>query len=1339
MTFASVWPWALAAVIVLGAIILILLIVVLRKSAKASQFPDPNEPPAKETPPVKTEAPEVMPSIAGVFRRAARRMRATRQGDPHELPLALLIGGAGSRDSNLLASTGLDLPFGTPADAEVSLAYGRGFWLYDRGVVLDVAGDMIVSADGTRADDANWSRVLRRLQKIRPKRPADGIIITLSCESLLGAAANELARADLSMRMGKVHRRIAEVQQKLGFRVPAYILITGGESLTGFSSLCAALPPAARRQMLGWSNPYSTDTAYSGAWVEEAIEAVADRVRDLQMEVFTEGCKDPNSLLVLDEGVGSLGAPLRICLDQLFHATAYHDSAMLRGIYVCGKDGGEADAMTPANSTAFVADLLERKIFPEWCVATPTTWTVLSRNRSVLTAQWTAVILAILFTLGTSVATYRLHKDNRELLPFLKSTATHMEMCRTIPREQIADGDLQRWSLELLTGMAQINFEHYMVVFIPSSWFSGFDDRLESAIVESFEMVILDGLRLELEERARRLLDGSYMCSTPTLVAASEETQNTPRYSVDASPEFRDLSQLVTCFRQLEGYKRKFNDLSRTADMKDLGAVVQAAFGQDLPSEFYRKNELYRRSLRRAQYARFDPGRYRNDATTRAARLAHSLYDGMFQQNLFYLRLQELGSAIGSASTQWPAAGETERFADLVKRMNEIEAAATSPQMEWAFRPSFSLGRDFDRVLMEMEGSEFFGRNAAVTLRNDAATAWREYQRRIAGTTSPLTGPILALNHGRPMMQLSSDTLLLKSALETFLGQKFVTTPYAPRQVQVALLPGTRLSWTPATVAQAGEVVQAYDRFREKTFPLIPADLRVSVDQVARDRARAQMMDLLAQAQRFENVMPPSTLDAREEAIRNDVASFVATTKSLDGALDGLSRLSLIDDKRDVMLAMSAEGRRILAEIDALVEAEQPYRPRQNTFDWWNGDAPASPVAWGASDAPGVLVYLNTTRERVAYIARTYAHPLLAFLANDGLRPTPSARRWQAVLDDLRDYDAKKPGNAVALLEDYVAGPMAKIDLASCTSAQLPPGFVPGPSLFAVRLQELSSQLGNRCTGVAIERVAVRYREIEQYFNQRLAGRYPFDDAPPRAGELEADPNDLRGFFKLFDASQAMLRSIPVETSADPTFARARRFIDEVAAVRGFFATYLEKPEAGPAIDIEAMFRVLREREVYGDQIIDWTLEIGRDVVTNRETKARKLRWTYGEPVKLSLRWANHSPRIPVVSNDRPFITVRDRTVTYEYRNAWSLLTAVDQNLVAADDLPSFLDIEPFTLALRVPTQTDSKDEPPSDARVFMRLSVLDPKSAQPLLIPRFPTTAPRINSAAYATSEVRR
>ena len=111
------------------------------------------------------------------------------------------------------------------------------------------------------------------------------------------------------------------------------------------------------------------------------------------------------------------------------------------------------------------------------------------------------------------------------------------------------------------------------------------------------------------------------------------------------------------------------------------------------------------RALRNADYVRFDASRFRDEANLTAAKMAHGFYTSLFEQNLFYSRLRELGGAIGNAAMEWPSAGETGRFSELVSRMQEIETAAAMPQMEWAFRPTFSLGREFDRVVLDEQQS----------------------------------------------------------------------------------------------------------------------------------------------------------------------------------------------------------------------------------------------------------------------------------------------------------------------------------------------------------------------------------------------------------------------------------------------------------------------------------------------------------------------------------------------------------------------------------------------------------------------------------------------------------
>ncbi|HKR98069.1 MAG TPA: hypothetical protein VJU79_01015, partial [Candidatus Dormibacteraeota bacterium] len=569
---------------------------------------------------------------------------------------------------------------------------------------------------------------------------------------------------------------------------------------------------------------------------------------------------------------------------------------------------------------------------------------------------------------------------------------------------------------------------------------------------------------------------------------------------------------------------------------------------------------------------------------------------------------------------------------------------------------------------------------------------------------------------------------MLKTALESFLGQGFVTPSRFDRQIQTHLLAGQRLGWDPALLEQATAVYQAYDRFQSKTLSVFPPEMRGSIDQVARENAARQMITLIAEGQAFD-VVPPSVSATLEDDVRAGIARFQSEVGPVSDSLDALTKVRAMDGRRDLASAMTAEAYRLLVDVDRLLHEDEPYRPRHRSFDWWDGNAPPSPAAWDARDGTEVPVYLETTRNRVAVLARSYAQPLIAWFVKAGMADRGDTRglvtAWQGIIDDLRDYDAKKPGSSLAALEDYINQQMVKVTPANCVAASLPSGYRPNRRYFSVRLQELSRQLGERCVQIAVRDAGVKYAELARYFNARLAGRYPFADAPPARGEREADPEAVKGFYELFDSSQGVIRAVPSNAISDPAFAPARAFVSEMAAVRPLFAPYLDsqKPNAAPAVDVEASFRVLREREVDGDQIIGWTVTVGDQSVSNRDNK-KKLHWVPGRPVRIALRWASDAPRIPVLSQSERGASLQDRTLTYEYTNQWSLLTALEQHTATTE--PAFRDSEPVTLAFRVQMQPVGTNKPLDDAaRVFMRLALLAPDSAKPIELPKFPAVAP--------------
>jgi hypothetical protein len=103
--------------------------------------------------------------------------------------------------------------------------------------------------------------------------------------------------------------------------------------------------------------------------------------------------------------------------------------------------------------------------------------------------------------------------------------------------------------------------------------------------------------------------------------------------------------------------------------------------------------------------------------------------------------------------------------------------------------------------------------------------------------------------------------------------------------------------------------------------------------------------------------------------------------------------------------------------------------------------------------------------------------------------------------------------------------------------------------------------------------------------------------------------------------------------------------------------------------------------------------------------------------------------------------SVVDRTLTIEYANQWSLVTALSEHRATPDLLPEYADLQPVTLALSVLTQpavtadgtTSGAPNVVEPTRVFLRVTPLAPGTNQPIDPPRFPSRAPRSDATTPA------
>jgi len=1321
------WPLLLGVVIALALLILLALVLLLRKAAKVSHVSDDPDDDEEESEPAAGKPADGSARIGAAFRRARGHLRQRGAGDRYATPLVVVLGAEGSREPRFLEHAGAGLEAREdPVRAGMAFGEGQEFLLFDKGVVLDIAGEPVLGPDGRSADERSWKSIVRQLVEMRPKRPLDAIVVTVGCKELLDAAGDEAKRLALADRADRVRKRLWELQDTSGFRLPLYVLVTSCEQLDGFDDTCAALPARERVQILGWSSPHGAQVPYQTTWIEEAFRGLRGALGHLQMKLFRDAPRG-EGVLLLPWSVAALAVPLRTFLDQLLSPGARHEAALTRGIYFCGHD-------RETRTTAFVAELFGQKIFHETGLATPTSAIRMTRSRRARVLRFLTIGTAAAVAAGLVFAQQTLSDRHQLLQDALQKSFQDMRAMPTM-----TDGQLGNAGAKLVDRISAVAFEHYSPWWLPASWLSGFDRREHQALGHAFEVIVLNAIYERIDLRANSVIqsfrsDAAMRIKPPDDAGAAEASLE----PVEKSEELLVLKKFVADLREIERQGTMFNRVAAIGshDEAALAANVQFAFDKELPPRFYRQAGMYGLAERGLPpEALFHPDRYQKDATEAAEIGMAVLFSKFFEHNPMAARVGLVAHGIDPKSLQ--LAGRNELDTAAVQRLDNtfhvLQKDLSTPADAWAFRSSFDLGADLNQTLDSIGRSDMFRPGTEKILRDGGASQLQALQARLGARTG-IDTPVLKLRADRtPVMELSHDSDLLHTAIETFLGQSFVVRQTEAHPIRTSV-EGRRLVWDPSQLEQAAIAYRAYKDFGERGMKLFPRDFPLeaaaAIAQTAQQRTREQLADLLGQAQRFEPVARPLTAAANEEELRLETAAFDSAAKTIHAQLDALRSLRAEETRNEVIAATSAEAMRLLRAVDDLLKRSAAYRPRTGNFEWWDGTAPPAPSGWGGRDAAQLAEYLDTTRGRVAALANGYAAPMLAWFAEFGAPSGDDDARvvaqWRTISNDLHNFEAKKPGNAPAMLEDYIAERAAKVTPADCRGAELKPGERAARGYFADTLRELAGSLASRCAGVAAARAATSYEELARLFNQRLAGRYPFSDEPPKTSEGEADPEDVRRFFRKFDEVRPLFTAAAGD-AADDWFQPAQDFAHKMDKVREFFAPFLDPKKALrlPEVNVEAKFRVLPERESEANEIVRWSLAIGNDTAPPRD-KAKPLLWRPGTPVRLTLWWAADAPRVPVVAGRQRNVSVDDRAVVFQYSNRWALLAAVADLRAHAGDLPGGTDELPVTLALNVLTKPAAGGEP--DVRhpslLFLRLA-LSSIDGQPLDVPPFPAQAP--------------
>jgi type VI secretion system protein ImpL len=321
--------------------------------------------------------------------RGMRSLRESSLGPDalYTMPWYVIIGPPGAGKTTALKHSGLVFPAMGPTGGAVKGVGGTrncDWWFTNEAILLDTAGRYMTEGD----DHEEWLSFLGLLQKNRPKKPVNGVLVAISVTDLMESNDEKLDAYAKNLR-----ERIDEVMTRLKMIVPVYVVFTKVDLIAGFVEFFGDLKKSDRGQIWGATLPLegaelrdartAFETEFDG--LVDAAHARAlgrmntERLPEARQRIF----QFPLEFSALKTNIGEF-------LYALFQRNSFQEAPFLRGVYftsgtqegrpvdrVVGEmmkafniaRGPETPAPVAESKSYFVTDMFRKVIFPDQNVA----------------------------------------------------------------------------------------------------------------------------------------------------------------------------------------------------------------------------------------------------------------------------------------------------------------------------------------------------------------------------------------------------------------------------------------------------------------------------------------------------------------------------------------------------------------------------------------------------------------------------------------------------------------------------------------------------------------------------------------------------------------------------------------------------------------------------------------------------------------------------------------------------------------------------------------------------------------------------------------------------------
>lgn len=1247
--------------------------------------------------------------------------------DPYQVPWAVVLSESGP---DPLGASESALAYQTKSkESPVGQSHEGMQWaIFQTGVL--VSFDRSALGDQpTRQDDARWDAFLEELGKHRSRRPLDSIVVSIPIKALVGEGQEHLSQIEtLATRIGE---RIWLAQNRYALRLAVYVVISGLDELPG-GDILHQLPKPLKDSILGWSSPYDLTQRFDTTWVTQATLQASQNLQALATELCA-AFPDPStaSITLLPQRMSEADAATEVFCERLMLAGGVHEPFFFRGLYWIGS----------GSSPLFSRDLLEAKIFGEFGLTRSASALKLARpiqSRMARGLIWAALGI---WTVGVG---FTLLQMNR-ILPVLASGVEGLNRDALLRQTAAQTATLdfawrERTALSLINGIEELNSgrttalrDGTVLSFIPGSWplFDNLLERTQQRIQREFSEVAADTIRraiyrntasitgVQTDPLSGELLFVSGECKP---IPAEKLTTSTGSPSIDRQPAFLHLKQILGQLQTLDKVVGAYARLKTTAraSEQDFRRVAEFAFGRGFDSDLRSSTRLFQTSLM--------SGPYDLQTTTLAAvskcavqQVHHHLLTQLVTQNPVLNSEREIQQAQRHLETLVDEGMDSSEilagFRALIAQLHAQKALLAEGGSSWMAGPQPSLETALAPQVDLIRQTKLMGPELADRLREEQKAANGQLTVKIGETKAASGDPGLIFSAKVEDVHLSPERLAEIKALESLMALSFMTEANeAPMKTPP---PGTVVAWDLAALERAVSVSSRRRQYLAEDLPKLPSRVRELVLKTMNFQVGLKIDDALEYSYR-------SAGDHRSMQEQSTVASYNTSIDLLTKLLADLREMGHPESARQLDRVIHSDAQARLEKLGERSEALGLFDLSQKGAD---PSLPASEQSLLGLDEAGVQDYLMqqlAQLEDLVLLAKAYQRTL----SQSSLRAQSD---WAATLRELDRYKAKDPRASLSALEQF-ALLMAKPEDAAGCSARLQTVRPPKrpTNLFDRRLRDLHQDLSVRCAMRDLEGLKQVWARFAPGFNAYVAGKRPF--VPYSPSSRPADVSEVSRLVQLLPRMPALSPSqlgISVETHR-----ALQSFGAQWVDIRGLMQPLFPIDPSLPAgLDLQVTLRDHPDRERHGNKIIEWFFGSGRMNTRQTGLTLKPLRWKIGDPVRISLRFADQSPLVPVASASQPWLTVQGRTATIRMDGPWAALdlirllrsTEVSTESGGGQALEVRIPLAPSGQVGAVATE---------EAIVYVTLSLSEPGKTTPLRWPNgFPGKLPETITNAQPPS----